>query len=559
MSDQILGPLEFLNGKSKITIIIEGDGASIKVGGEGTAGRISVVDSKGKEVFRLQGDAANLSLGAEGLPGHLTLIDDKGEVAILAMNGTVVLGTKGTRGDILVQHAEDLRAVFFFNSFDAALTLGAMGHPGKLSLVDTEGRECFLTASAGDIVFGRAKGRSVNLVARHEDGSSVLTFTGSGAELEVGADGHPGKITVHGGHKPFEGFNGWFIVQDEEARNAFLVKGSAVRVGAEGNAGDLRIVNDQNREWLVLNIYRGFVLGGEGTEGRLQVRDSDNSDVLNFAGSEAELRVGANKHGGSVKILGGHDPSTDQSGKLVVQDNDGRDVFQVKGRELRLGAKGAGGLFSIDDGSGGASIYLKDSTLHLGKHVVLEDDNGRETLKFEGGTADLTVGGNGNAGTIKVLDSSGEERVKIIGHTGDIELMGADCAEEFDLLAEAGAEPATVMVIDAAGGKLRPCDEAYDRKVAGVISGGGTLSPGITLDKQGGFGRRPVALAGKVMCKVDARYAPIEIGDLLTTSPTTGHAMRVQDHAQAFGAVIGKALKPLKAGAGLIPILIALQ
>ena len=64
---------------------------------------------------------------------------------------------------------------------------------------------------------------------------------------------------------------------------------------------------------------------------------------------------------------------------------------------------------------------------------------------------------------------------------------------------------------------------------------------------------------GKVYCKVDAQYAPIEVGDLLTTSPTLGHAMKAEDPWKAFGAVLGKALRPLAAGQGLIPILIALQ
>ena len=69
----------------------------------------------------------------------------------------------------------------------------------------------------------------------------------------------------------------------------------------------------------------------------------------------------------------------------------------------------------------------------------------------------------------------------------------------------------------------------------------------------------PVALVGKVYCKVDARYSPVEVGDLLTTSPTPGHAMKADDPMKAFGAVIGKALDSLKAGQTLIPILVALQ
>ena len=79
------------------------------------------------------------------------------------------------------------------------------------------------------------------------------------------------------------------------------------------------------------------------------------------------------------------------------------------------------------------------------------------------------------------------------------------------------------------------------------------------LDKQQSSStRKPIALLGKVYCKVDAQYGVIEVGDLLTTSPTPGHAMNADDPLKAFGTVIGKALRPVE-GQGLIPILIALQ
>jgi hypothetical protein len=72
-------------------------------------------------------------------------------------------------------------------------------------------------------------------------------------------------------------------------------------------------------------------------------------------------------------------------------------------------------------------------------------------------------------------------------------------------------------------------------------------------------GRATIALVGKVYCKVDADEAPISVGDLLTTSPTCGHAMKAADPMKAFGAVIGKALAGLDEGCGLIPILVTLQ
>jgi hypothetical protein len=143
--------------------------------------------------------------------------------------------------------------------------------------------------------------------------------------------------------------------------------------------------------------------------------------------------------------------------------------------------------------------------------------------------------------------------------TGDIRLANADCAEDFDISGAVNIEPGTVMVI-CGGGALRPSEHAYDKCVAGVISGAGGYKPGIVLDKQTSHSNRtPIALLGKVYCKVDARYAPIQVGDLLTTSETLGHAMKASNQRHRSGAVIGKALQPLADGQGLIPILIALQ
>lgn len=144
--------------------------------------------------------------------------------------------------------------------------------------------------------------------------------------------------------------------------------------------------------------------------------------------------------------------------------------------------------------------------------------------------------------------------------TGDIRLTNADCAEDFDIIAANLVEPGTVMVLGDDEGALQQSNKPYDKRVAGVVSGAGNYKPGIVLDKQkSDKDRKPIALLGKVYCKADARYGSIEVGDLLTTSASPGHAMKAADPFKAFGAVIGKALRPLKEGQGLIPILIALQ
>jgi hypothetical protein len=68
-----------------------------------------------------------------------------------------------------------------------------------------------------------------------------------------------------------------------------------------------------------------------------------------------------------------------------------------------------------------------------------------------------------------------------------------------------------------------------------------------------------IAAGISTACKVDADIAPIKAGDLLTTSPTKGHAQKAIDPSKATGAIIGKALGSLKKGRGKIPVLVMLQ
>ncbi|HID07528.1 MAG TPA: hypothetical protein EYP10_10345 [Armatimonadetes bacterium] len=68
-----------------------------------------------------------------------------------------------------------------------------------------------------------------------------------------------------------------------------------------------------------------------------------------------------------------------------------------------------------------------------------------------------------------------------------------------------------------------------------------------------------------VSVKADAGFAPIKRGDLLTTSPTTGHAMKAQPvdlsgvEIYRPGTLIGKAMEPLDSGTGMIEAFVTLQ
>lgn len=68
-----------------------------------------------------------------------------------------------------------------------------------------------------------------------------------------------------------------------------------------------------------------------------------------------------------------------------------------------------------------------------------------------------------------------------------------------------------------------------------------------------------VTLGSYPIIKVDANYGPIRAGDLLTTSPHAGYAMKVTDKLAASGAIIGKALSSLAGGTGTVSILVTLK
>jgi hypothetical protein len=207
--------------------------------------------------------------------------------------------------------------------------------------------------------------------------------------------------------------------------------------------------------------------------------------------------------------------------------------------------------------SGGAGVF-GSSTGNAGEF----DGNVAVSGNLNGTFATFTGTVTGQAGQIEANFNVGGN-VTVSGSIlvdGDVVLQnpGQDCAEDFDV-SEGDLSAGTVVVMGE-DGSVRSCDSEYATTVVGIISGAGGLRPGITLGRRpSATPRLPVALLGTAYCKVDAAQSPISVGDLLTTSKTPGHAMRASDPGRAFGSVIGKALRGLAEGQGIIPVLVALQ
>ena len=264
-------------------------------------------------------------------------------------------------------------------------------------------------------------------------------------------------------------------------------------------------------------------------------------------------------------ISGGHG----ENGKVSVLGKGGQPQVELLAfdNEAVIGAgnENRPGRLTMYNGAAQNTVSLTtaDATLALGNNGV----NGKVSVLGKDGQPQVELlalddecvvglGQAGRPGRISIYGADQQEQIRLNGVDGDIWIANADCAEDFE--ADAAIEPGSVVVLSGDEG-LEPCTQPYDTRVAGVVSGAGANRPGLVLDRHPGrAGRLPVALVGKVYCRVDASEAPVRVGDLLTTGSRSGHAVRATDPQRAFGAVLGKALASLSGGCGLIPILVAL-
>lgn len=282
--------------------------------------------------------------------------------------------------------------------------------------------------------------------------------------------------------------------------------------------------------------------GGAGRGGAIHVYDGSGNETAKLDGDAASagrldlfMFDGTGTRRQTVSIRA--EENDGQGARVILRNSDGQRTVQLDGE-------------SADEKEGNIQVGYFNGTEVIntvsidaiegetGAAIKLRNRNGDTTIELD---AESGVGGNG----------------RII--TQVLEITGADVAEKFPV--SGNVEPGMVVEIDPANpGKLRLSRNAYNRRVAGVVSGAGGLSVGAILGNLPGHkDAPPIALSGRAWVQCDTSNGPIEPGDLLTTSDTPGHAMRVTNHEKAQGAILGKAMTALSEGAGLVLVLVSLQ
>jgi len=350
------------------------------------------------------------------------------------------------------------------------------------------------------------------------------------------------------------------------------VADSAVVAGGGGGGAD--------SDWLMNGPH--MYAGNAGSVG---IGTSTPARLLELFGNNAQdgLRVsygdymnglcGELTHAGSGGLILN---STTPSGSgtwadISFQTNNSTKMFLNHAGNLGLGTVAPTRKLHIDGGNaenglrvawGSNYSNLYGEFVHKGSGgLVINSSAGGSWANMSFQTEGVTRMYLNRSGNLGIGTTAPTDRLHVAG-TAKVEVLkvtGSDLAENFPV--RHIAEPGSVMAIDhEQPGQLRLCESAYDRRVAGVISGAGDLTACAVLGNgPGAEDDLPVALSGRVWVKCDATLESIEPGDLLTTAATPGHAMKAADHDRAQGAVLGKAMTELDSGRGLVLVLVSLQ
>ena len=378
----------------------------------------------------------------------------------------------------------------------------------SIKVVNSNGTVVSTISTHGNITLG-GEGQIGNFNILNADRNLIFSFTGKDRKMTIYNDAGRSVIVLDAERGNINiGVRGVKISSEGKVR----LGDSVIVLDAQG--GNINVKNAQGK-----SIFE--VMSNSSDNGVLYISDGGGNPTIQLTG-EGDIVIGGNRKDGSLRLRNGYD----------------KDTIRLHARmgEIALGGNGRNGQFHV------------------------KNAGNKDTIRLDARMGEIALGGNGQHGQFHVKNAGNVDTVHINGETGDILLANADCAEDFDISKdEDEIEPGTVMVLDQQG-QLQKSTEAYDKKVAGVVSGAGDHRPGIVLDKKPSQNNRvPIALLGKVYCKVDADHSSVEIGDMLTTSSTAGYAMKAVDPLKSFGAVIGKALGRLTDGQGLIPILVVLQ
>jgi len=362
-----------------------------------------------------------------------------------------------------------------------------------------------------------------------QNGSNIYRMNGN---VGIGTDSPGEKLTING---------------DSRVTGNLVIHAQPTTYYERGFTKYLNTNGSRQTETGLIWGYQDNIYGnGTGASPvRIDFGQNDFKSYFSFktfhAGNDADLTEDIRINAGNVGI-GTANPHE----RLEVNGN----VRLPSGNKLQVWtSQGNGGIHWDNNVDAGFYLYQDGTSSDRGRVLWLEGFANGNIFAI----SNRINFGIGTSNPSSKLDVNGTTTTKVLAITG-----GSDLAEPFEISESQPIPKGALVIIDEENpGQLKLSHQAYDKRVAGVVSGAGGINPGLTLTQEGVLeGGQNVALSGRVYALATAANGPIKPGDLLTTSKVPGHAMKATDRERAYGAVIGKAMSPLQSGEGLVLVLI---
>ncbi|MFX1554381.1 MAG: hypothetical protein ACFFBV_10690 [Promethearchaeota archaeon] len=473
-----------------------------------------------------EGARSKISESYEGMQDEDWFPQGAGNTDPIYHMGNVGIGTNTIDEELTVKGSGWIQAIF--RSLDSAGGIELMSHDGaKFELQSTESTHYLAPNSF--IIYDRTNGRTCLVIDPH--GNVAIGEVDPTSRLQV--DG-----MIHSTTNGFKFPDG--SIQTTAATGGGSCLWSQIGSDIYYDSGNVGIGTDDPRAELDVTDPTS------NPEIIIRHKEPEANSILSFY--EEDTRQ-------AYILCGGSETSGPNALFIFTQIANAPIIFGTdSGEQMRI----------TDAGRVGIGTNNPADELDINGDTYVSKNWGNiygENLKIWGaGNSNIYLQPSGDStGNVGIGTMSPDEKLVV---DGAIKLTGgSDIAEPFDIKGKVSVEPGMIVAIDPENpGGLKISDNAYDRCVAGIVSGAGGIRPGLMLTQEDVFeGSHHVALAGRVYGLCDASYGSIEPGDLLTTSPTLGYAMKVRDFDNAQGAILGKAMTSLDEGQGLVLILVTLQ
>ena len=517
------------DGETKSGVVVQGSDRRLKDATTTSKG-IAELAEDGEDIpgVAIQGSDRRLKDATTSTKGIMEFAEDGEDIPGVAIQGSdrrLKDATEKTKGIVELAHDGEDRPGVVVQGNDRRLKNATTTTKGIVELAEDGESKSGVAVQGSDGRLKNATTSTKGIVELAENGEDTpgVAVQGNDRRLKMATDSSSGIIT---------------LAKNKEEKKGCAVQSTDDRLN---NArSPLPHVHDYAPLYHEFNSHTGPIsITGSRHETFSQITPPSSDSAIIYAKNESI-------ESGSIGLAG----ISGTSSKDAIRS------YGVVGHGSHIGVRGQSAGGSGDAGKGCGVMGLS----RFGAGGVFASEHDYSLIADGYGAIDrcddsINLAGNGDALYVNgksVFDG------KIFIHTEGENEAGkfpSNLVELFEIDDAEYVMPGDILVVSTTGKSiLSRSRREYDRSVIGIVSG----NPAVIINNSGKEQKvYPVALAGSVLCKIDARKTPLRPGDPVVTSDTPGSGMAgTIDAFDKIGTIIGKALDSLEEGIALVPVFI---